>query len=103
MRLAILIVVLAVAAAADLWAGSVSAQYFEGQGIFFGRRTGPQAPWCSHEDTGGGNVAEDCSFDSFEQCRQIAMGVNNTFCTQNPTYDVNVRVVRRKKGNRQGR
>jgi hypothetical protein len=101
MRLSVLIAALAVAAPIGLCAGPASAQFFQDQSVLFGRRVGPQAPWCSHENTGGENVTEDCSFNSFEQCRRIAMGVNNTFCTQNPRYDVNVQPVRRKKGNRE--
>jgi hypothetical protein len=100
MRLSVLIVGLAVAAPMGLDAGSASAQYFQDQSILFGRRTGPQAPWCSHENTGGENVQEDCSFRSFEECRRIAMGANNTFCTPNPAYDISIQPVRRRKGDR---
>jgi uncharacterized protein DUF3551 len=99
MRLSILIVTLTVAAPVGLGAGSAAAQFFEGQSVIFGRHTGPQAPWCSHQDAGG-NVEEDCSFNSFEECRQLAMGANNTFCTPNPRYDVSIQPVRRKKGDR---
>jgi hypothetical protein len=100
MRPSILIAALAVAAPIGLCVGSASAQSFQDQSVLFGRRTGPQAPWCSHEDTGGQNVQEDCSFNSFEDCRRIAMGANNTFCTPNPAYDVSIRPVRRNKGDR---
>jgi hypothetical protein len=99
MRLSILIAALAAAAPIGLCVGSASA-LFDDQSVLFGRRAGPQAPWCSHEDTGGQNVMEDCSFHSFEECRRIAMGVNNTFCTPNPAFDVSIRPVRRKKGDR---
>jgi hypothetical protein len=100
MRFSFLIAALAIAAPIGLHAGLASAQSFERQSYLFGRRSGPQAPWCSHQNTGGDNVEEDCSFNSFEQCRQLAMGVNGTFCTPNPRYDVNVQVARGKKGNR---
>jgi hypothetical protein len=100
MRRSILLLVVAAAAPIGLCAGSASAQFLEDQSFLFGRRSGPQAPWCSNENIGGGTVQEDCSFNSFEQCRRVAMGVNNTFCTQNPRYDLTVRPVRSKKGDR---
>lgn len=100
MRAALLIAFLCVAAPIGLFADTAAAQFFEDQSYIFGRRHGPQAPWCSHENTGGENVSEDCSFNSFEECRRIAMGVNNTFCTPNPAYDVSIQPVRRKKGDR---
>ena len=103
MRPSTLLLIVAIAAPTGLGAGPAPAQGFEDQSIIFGRRTGPQAPWCSNENIGGETVQEDCSFNSFEQCRRIAMGVNNTFCTHNPRYDVNVQPVRRKKGDRQHR
>jgi hypothetical protein len=96
MRLSVLCLGLALGAPLS----QASAQFFEGQSVLFGRRHGPQAPWCSYEDTGGGNVTQDCSFRSFEECRRIAIGVNNTFCMPNPAYDVSVQPVRRKKGDR---
>jgi hypothetical protein len=99
MRPSILLLIVAVAVPIGLCAGSASAQ-FQDQSFLFGRRTGPQAPWCSNENIGGGTVQEDCSFNSFEQCRRAAMGVNNTFCTQNPRYDLTVQPVRSKKGDR---
>ena len=100
MRLLVLIVALAVAAPVGFDAGSASAQFFQDQSVLFGRKYGPQRAWCSHQDTGGDNVEEDCAFNSFEQCRRAVMGANNSFCTQNPVYDVNVTPVRRKKGDR---
>jgi hypothetical protein len=100
MRRSILLLIVAIVAPTGLGAGSASAQWFEGQSIIFGRRTGPQAPWCSNENIGGGHVQEDCSFNSFEQCRRVAMGANNTFCTQNPRYDFMVRPVRTMKSDR---
>jgi hypothetical protein len=100
MRLAVLIAALAVAAPVGFSAAPASAQAFEGQSFIYGRRVGPQKPWCSNENIGGGTVQESCAFNSFEQCRQIAMGVNNTFCTQNPRYDVSVQPVRTRKSDR---
>jgi hypothetical protein len=102
MRLPVLIVALAAAAPIGFWTVSASAQFFEGQSVLGGRMYGPQEPWCSHQDIGG-NVEEDCSFRSFEQCRRIAMGVNNAFCTHNPAYNMNIRPIRTKKGNRRRR
>jgi hypothetical protein len=101
MRLSILIAALAIAAPIGLCAGAASARVFEDQGFFTGRRYGPQAAWCSHENTGGENVTEECSFNSFEDCRRLAMGANNTFCTPNPAYDMSIKPVRRGKGNRE--
>lgn len=102
MRLANSIGAAALAAVLGFSAGPAVAQFFEGQSVLFGRRTGPQAPWCSHQNDGD-NVQEDCSFDSFEQCRRIAMGLSSAFCTPNPRYDVNVQVIRRGKGDRRHR
>ena len=101
MRPSILIAVLAVAAPLGLYAGAASARIFEDQDFFLGRRHGPQAAWCSHENIGGETVTEECSFNSFEDCRRLAMGANNTFCTPNPAYDISIRPVRRGKGNRE--
>jgi hypothetical protein len=100
MRLAVLIAALAVAAPIGLYAGSASAQIFQDQSVFFGRRHGPQAAWCSHQDAGGENVQEDCSYNSFDACRRALMGIASSFCTQNAAYDLTVQPVRNKKGNR---
>ena len=99
MRLSFLIASLAVAASIGLSAGSAWAQ-FEGQGFLFGRPNGPQAPWCAHNNNGADWVEEDCSFGSFEACRQSLMGVSSSFCTPSAAYDVNVQPNRRSKGNR---
>ena len=103
MRPSILLLSLAVAAPIALSAGAASAQFLQDQSFIFGRRTGPQAPWCSNENIGSESVQEDCSFNSFEECRRVAMGLNSTFCTQNPRYDLTVRPVRSKKGDRMRR
>jgi hypothetical protein len=100
MRVAVLMAILAVSLPVGFFAGSASAEFFEGQSILGGRLVGPQHAWCSHQDTGADNVEEDCSFDSFEHCRWAVMGVNNSFCTPNPTYRMDIHPVRRKKGNR---
>jgi hypothetical protein len=86
MRSATLLAVLTVAVPIGLWAGSASAQFFKGQSVVFGRYHVYQGAWCGHQDTGGQNVEEDCSFDSFEHCRWAVMGVNNAFCTPNPAF-----------------
>src|SRR5262245_9166217 len=96
MRLRIPAAVLIVVA---LGAPSASAQLLEDQSLWWGRRTGPQMPWCSNQNTGE-RVEEDCSFMSFAHCRQMAMGANNTFCTMNPRYDVSIQPVRSRKGDR---
>jgi hypothetical protein len=87
MRLSILVAAVAVAAPIGLCAGSASAQFFEGQSLLFGRPYGSvyQGRWCANQNTGG-RMEEDCHFDSFEQCRRLAVQGNRGFCTQNPHY-----------------
>jgi hypothetical protein len=87
MRLSVLSAALAVAAPLGLCAGSASAQLFEDQSVLFGRRHGYvyEGAWCARENIGG-NVQEDCTFDSFERCRQAVIQGNRGFCTQNPAY-----------------
>ena len=87
MRLSVLIAALAVAAPLGLCAGSASAQLFEDQSVLFGRRHGYvyEGAWCAREDIGG-NVQEDCTFNSFERCRQAVIQGNRGFCTQNPAF-----------------
>jgi hypothetical protein len=87
MRLSILIAVIAVAAPIGLYAGSASAQYFQDQSILFGRPYGSvyEGRWCANQNIGG-RIEEDCHFDSFEQCRRLAIQGNRGFCTQNPAY-----------------
>ena len=88
MRLSVLIAALAIAAPVGLFAGSASAQFFQGQSILFGRPHGSvyEGRWCAREQTGGGRVEEDCTFDSFEQCRRLVIQGNRGFCTQNPAF-----------------
>jgi hypothetical protein len=88
MRLSLLIAALAVAAPIGLSAGTASAQLFEDQGPLFGRRWGHvyEGHWCARENIGGGNVTEDCTFDSFEACRRLVVQGNRGFCTQNPAW-----------------
>ncbi len=83
MHVKILIAALAVAAPTALYAGSAP---FEGQSVIFGRLHVHQGAWCGHQDTGGNNVEEDCSFNSFEHCRFAVVGANNGFCTPNPAF-----------------
>ena len=87
MRLSVLIAAVALAAPIGLYAGSASAQYFEGQSPLFGRPYGSvyQGRWCANQNAGG-RMEEDCHFDSFEQCRRLAVQGNRGFCTQNPHY-----------------
>jgi hypothetical protein len=88
MRLRILLIALAIAAPVGLAAGSASAQFFEDQSPLFGRRHGyvNEGRWCAREQTGGGRVEEDCTFDSFEACRRLVIQGNRGFCTQNPAF-----------------
>ena len=87
MRLSLLIAALAIAAPIGIAAGTASAQVFDGQGPISGRRWGSvyEGRWCAREDIGG-DIHEDCTFDSFEACRQLVIGGNRGFCTQNPAW-----------------
>ena len=87
MRVRILLATLAVAAPIGLCPGAASAQYFQDQSILFGRPHGSvyEGRWCANQNTGG-RIEEDCHFDSFEQCRRLAVQGNRGFCTQNPAY-----------------
>ena len=89
MRLSVLIAALAVAGPIGLFAGSASAQMFEDQSPLFGRRHGYvyEGAWCARENIGG-NIQEDCTFDSFELCRLAVIQGNRGFCTQNPAFVV---------------
>jgi hypothetical protein len=88
MRLSVLLAALAIAAPIGLYAGSASAQFFEGQSVIGGRPLGSgyQGRWCAQENIGGGAVQEDCSFDSFEACRRLVIQGNRGFCGQNPAF-----------------
>ena len=103
MRLSILIAALAVAAPLGLGAGSASAQFFEDQSPLLGRRHGYvyEGAWCAREQTGGGRVEEDCTFDSFEACRRLVTQGNRGFCTPNPAFTgYDERPVRKKRRTR---
>ena len=99
MRCRILIAALVVAAPIGLYAGSASAQYFEGQSILFGRPHGSvyEGRWCARESTGGGRIDEDCTFDSFEACRRLVVQGNRGFCSPNPAYAGYREPLRKKK------
>jgi hypothetical protein len=88
MRLSYLIAALAIAAPIGVMAGTASAQIFEDQGPITGRRWGHayEGRWCARQD-GGGDIQEDCSFDSFEACRLLVISGNRGFCTQNPAWE----------------
>ena len=99
MRLSVLIAALAVAAPLGLCAGAASAQLFEDQSVLFGRRHGYvyEGAWCARENIGG-VIQEDCTFDSFERCRQAVIQGNRGFCTQNPAFTgYHERPIRQKK------
>ena len=88
MRLPVLFAALAIAAPIGVFTGSASAQYFENQGILFGRPWGSvyEGRWCANEQTGGGRVEENCHYESFERCRQAVIQGNRGFCTENPAF-----------------
>lgn len=97
MRFAALVLTFTLAATTGLSAAQRHVP-FDGQGLVFGRYHVYQGAWCGHQDTGGQNVEEDCSFDSFEHCRFAVMGANNGFCTPNPGFaGYRERVYRKKK------
>ena len=82
-----------------LYAGSASAQFFEGQSPLFGRPYGSvyEGRWCASQNAGG-RMEEDCHFDSFEACRRLVIQGNRGFCTQNPAFTgYDVRPTRKKK------
>jgi len=87
MRLRSLLIALAISAPVGFYAGSASAQ-FQDQSILFGRRHGYvyEGAWCAREDIGGGSIQEDCTFDSFDNCRLAVVQGNRGFCTQNPAF-----------------
>jgi hypothetical protein len=87
MRLPVLIAALAVAAPIGFYAGSAAAQFI-GQDPVLGRPLGygHQGAWCANQDTGGGRVEQDCSFDSFERCRRLVVSGNRGTCSPNPLY-----------------
>ena len=98
MRVRILLATLAVAAPIGLCPGVASAQYFQDQSILFGRPHGSvyEGRWCANQNTGG-RIEEECHFDSFEQCRRLAVQGNRGFCTQNPAYAAYPRYEPRRK------
>jgi hypothetical protein len=83
MRFSFLIAALAVAAPTSLCAGPASADAYD---ILFGTRHPYEGPWCAQMNTGAGRVEEDCTFKSFEACRQMVISGNRGFCTQNPAF-----------------
>jgi hypothetical protein len=54
--------------------------------LLFGRRNVYEGAWCARMNTAAGRVEEDCTYDSFERCRQMVIAGNRGFCTQNPAY-----------------
>jgi hypothetical protein len=87
MRLSYLIAALVIAGPIGVIAGTASAQRLEDQSPLFGRRWGHvyEGRWCARQDAGG-DIQEDCSFDSFEACRLLVIQGNRGFCTQNPAW-----------------
>jgi uncharacterized protein DUF3551 len=45
-----------------------------------------QGPWCAVESLGFGTVSEDCSMQTFEQCRMLTIAGNRGFCIPNPRW-----------------
>ena len=98
MRLRSLLIALAISAPVGFYAGSASAQ-FQDQSILFGRRHGYvyEGVWCARENIGG-SIQEDCTFDSFENCRRAVVQGNRGFCTQNPAFTgYHERPIRKKR------
>jgi hypothetical protein len=45
-----------------------------------------QGPWCAVESLGFGTVNENCSMQSFEQCRMETIAGNRGYCIPNPRW-----------------
>jgi hypothetical protein len=43
-------------------------------------------PWCAVQSIGFGTVIENCSMQSFEQCRLEVIAGNRGFCQPNPYW-----------------
>ena len=63
-------------------------------------------PWCAVQSIGHGTVTENCSMQSFEQCRLEVIAGNRGFCQANPRWagpygaPAVRRVDRRRRANR---
>lgn len=51
-----------------------------------GQARAAEAPWCSYSSVGNFSLAEDCSFVTFEACRDTVLAGNRGFCNHNPRY-----------------
>ena len=61
-----------------------------------------EAPWCSYASTGHFNLAEDCSFGTFEACRDTVLAGKVPSTGNWDTYrQINVGVVTLKPGRKQ--
>jgi hypothetical protein len=58
-------------------------------------------PWCAVQSIGHGTVTENCSMQSFEQCRLEVIAGNRGFCQPNPRragpYGAGVKRVERRR------
>jgi hypothetical protein len=45
-------------------------------------------PWCAVADKGWGNVVEDCSYATIEDCRRVILSGNRGTCNRNPRWAV---------------
>lgn len=45
-----------------------------------------QGPWCAVQDVGSGSMREDCSYQTFEECRPEVIAGNRGFCRPNPRW-----------------
>ena len=97
MRLSSLIAAVVVAAPIALCAGPASAGALD---LLLGTRRPYEGPWCARTDSGAGRIEEDCTFNSFEACRQMVISGNRGSCTQNPAFSGQIRQPPRKKKRR---
>jgi hypothetical protein len=74
--------------------------------LLSGVRTGDayygHGPWCAVQSLGSGVVTENCSMLSFEQCRLEVVAGNRGFCTPNPYWADQAKVLEPVKRGRRG-
>jgi hypothetical protein len=74
--------------------------------LLCGIRTGDAyygyGPWCAVQSLGSGVVTENCSMQSFEQCRLEVVAGNRGFCTPNPYWADQAKAIEPVKRGRRG-
>jgi Protein of unknown function (DUF3551) len=59
-----------------------------------------QGPWCTVQPLGAGAIRQDCSMQTFEQCRMETIAGNRGYCVPNPRYRAAVEEPRRPRKRR---